>query len=273
MKKISKKVIIPLISIGCVVLIFLGLFVAYSCTGLYSKRLSDAVKNQDTARIESILKTPGDVNARNPLFLSPSMSFVETPLSVASCMLYYDAVKMLLENGADPNIGKLNIGAATGALGRRPGKDGYPYRDAVNYERKPEIIKMLVEYGLKPESLTNFARLNFDHEQYELIKSTEAEVFIYVQSINKIAYPERQGLLGNVKICEYLLGNVESVDVSEMLLYSLNNTYLPLEVVEYLVFMGADPNYSGEYFSSGVTSCKALALRSNNPDVRNYFGG
>ena len=141
-KKINSiKVPVIIVSLIGIVVNLIGvaalLFFLYNNNYYYSKKLIDAIEENDVAKVEKLVKSPfGSVNSlpRNAFLARLVEISVETPLQVACHEGNYEIIKLLVDNGADVNkTGSYKISPLQSAAGAK--------------EERLRIVKLLVENG------------------------------------------------------------------------------------------------------------------------------
>lgn len=95
------------------------------------QRLHYATANNDPAGIRAALAEGANVNVQSP-------HMRDCALHVAAMSGHEEALRVLLDNGADPNLRNLD--------GRTP-----LHEAAFCFQKKPEIWRLLFEHGADPE--------------------------------------------------------------------------------------------------------------------------
>ena len=247
----KKRRIVLLIALIVFLTSIISCIVAYNYNYTYSSKLVAAIEDNDIEKLEDLLKKPGNVNSQPRVF---SFDGTFPPISYAAGDGKYEMVKLLLENGADPNAKGVNsftpLHLALNALNN-------------HYSNRFDIAKLLIEYGANVNAVSSrgetvlekvFKSIEKDDEieeleQYEfLLYLIENDVDVYAKPKYNDSIMYYTARVGNTMACKLLIEEY-SFDINHkdnknntILMEAADNYYNNPNTVSYLLEMGADPN-------------------------------
>lgn len=245
----------------------------YVRTNVYSRALIKAIEKDDMKRLEVLLKKPGDVNAAPfySLFLFDRLNNV--PLSEATRLGNYDAVKLLVEAGA--NVNKDNVG-------------GWPPLASSlqsSSENKYKIANYLLDHGADPEIYIGNSYQDTIIEQVSWgVTSQEESYKLFKRLINMGVPIESEKYYGSNVIFSVASGNnilalkylVEEKNVDINRKSDIKRTPLisaargnALDATKYLLSKGADKTAKDE---DGMTAYD-YAVENENQEMMDLLRG
>lgn len=248
----KKRIIILVVTLLIVLTPIISCIVAYNYNFAYSSKLIAAIEDNDIEKLEDLLNKPGNVNSQPRIF---SFNGTIPPISYAARYGTYEMVKLLLENGADPNTnGFSNLKPLHWALSGS-------YKSVDN---RFDIAKLLIQYGADIHAISTggetvvegiFHSIEKDDEIEEL-EQYEFLLFLIENGVDIYAntqYMDSNILFcaayaGNVMVCKFLIEEY-SFDINQVtpnnytiLMAAAYDRYDNPKAVSYLLEMGADPN-------------------------------
>jgi len=249
-----------------------------------------AVQQRQTAAVEELLRGGADIKAASRIGFTPLMFAAQqgdvdtarvliragakasdaqpttkiTPLIIASAMAQPEMVKLLLENGADPNavewIGYSPLGWVV--------RDGHYGIDLANKEKIVEVVTLLVKHGANP----NFRLENKKSKTVNDVSLSGATPLLLAAEVNNTAavkalleagadprIPTEQGTTA------VAMAAGAGTDIQRM--RSPEERAMALNTVKLLVEHGVDVNTPGQY---GWTALHAAAYQGLT-DVIEYL--
>ena len=244
-----------LMTILILFLVSIGVYIRYNYW--YASKLYHAIHDNAYAKnneeIDKLLRQNGNINSYNaPIFLYKILSVanaaVETPLTTACHHNNYEAVKRLLEKGADPNKfleGGWSPMEATLVCPNYPKDRSFD---------KLEILKLLLEYGADVDSRGSretalFRTLNYYDNEYalEIVKTLIDAGAKMTNDYNK-SILNQACIYGSHEMIQYLIEE-RGLDLNHQdnfgltpLMEAILHKNLPFSTIEYLIAQGSDIN-------------------------------
>lgn len=242
----QKKIMI----IATLVVFALILSLNYVRTNVYSRALIKAIEKDDMKRLEVLLKKPGDVNATPfySLFLFDRLNNV--PLSEASRLGNYDAVKLLVEAGA--NVNKDSAGGWPPLVSALQNSNDNTY----------QIVNYLLDQGANPKVNSGRGFQNTVIERTFFSNTSEEEAYKLFKRFLKMGVPiESERYYGNnvvfsaafnnnVLVLKYLIEE-KNIDMNRKSEFKDTPLMLAakgdaIDAVKYLLSQGADKTVKDE---------------------------